>query len=795
MTQLLNLPQHRDPRESHTASAPYNFVPLPELVATAVSQPNHDQATGLSGYFKVKLTTKSPLYIRGLLTEVEFQHQEKKQDLAGNEVDDNTPFRQQVKNKPDFFHYGNEQRPVLPGSSLRGMLRTFYEIVTYSKVTPVSDVLKIFFRAVAAPKDDPLRDPYRDLVGPFARNVRAGYLKKDGDQWKICPARMPKTLGVPEKGAFLKVKGHKIKGAAIPGYIYFNDNENYRPQIHEVSFDVDTFRGKHGRYTAVTNIGSRSAGYKHQGTIICSGNMLETAKPGQRSPRKNHALILPPDPRAPELTIRPQAVEDYLNGLTPFQKKKPFDETMGALQEGRPIFYTFDERKETEVSYFGHTPNFRIPARPPGQNRATTPRDFVPEALRTEETLDMAESVFGFVRSNEFRARKKVKQGDKRAGYSSRVYVTDARLQGQPDQIYFIEEGDHTLVPKILASPKPTAFQHYLVQESDNKRDLRHYGSPTPGQTVIRGHKLYWHQGNVQQDDLMPGEDDPDMKDGRPQENSKQYTQIKPLKPGLTFSFRLYFDNLDPVELGALAWVLDLPNGHCHKLGMGKPLGMGAVRLHDIRLHIHGWQKRYETLFTNGCWAEPVATNAKAVSDYKVDFENHMASLLDEKQFASTNRMRMLLEMLRWHDVAQAQLPSGDIKQYLDLNEFNHRKILPTPLAAAKTDQRQSRPDPARQAQMPQQKTAKPVTLHANKELRPGMKLRGTVSRVAGDHIIIDIGIGEEATLHKNRFSEAVLQKMQEKHLRDLYQPGDEIEVWFVERNKKGRVQLTMERP
>src|SRR5262249_32574431 len=129
------------------------------------------------------------------------------------------------------------------------------------------------------------------------------------------------------------------------------------------------------------------------------------------------------------------------------------------------------------------------------------------------------------------------------------------------------------IAPPILATPKPTAFQHYLVQTSDIKDTLKHYGNGTPHETVIRGHKLYWHRGKVKTEDIST----------EPDEKSKQHTQFKPVKPEVNFEFKIYFENLSNEELGALCWILRLQGEsektYLHKLGMGKAFGMGAVEL------------------------------------------------------------------------------------------------------------------------------------------------------------------------------------------------------------------------
>ena len=86
------------------------------------------------------------------------------------------------------------------------------------------------------------------------------------------------------------------------------------------------------------------------------------------------------------------------------------------------------------------------------------------------------------------------------------------------------------LTPQILASPKPTTFQHYLVQPDETgatKRDLKHYASKPVEETVIRGHKLYWHKGS------SPPIEHPNLSEA----SDTQLTQIKPIKPEVTFDF------------------------------------------------------------------------------------------------------------------------------------------------------------------------------------------------------------------------------------------------------------------
>lgn len=75
------------------------------------------------------------------------------------------------------------------------------------------------------------------------------------------------------------------------------------------------------------------------------------------------------------------------------------------------------------------------------------------------------------------------------------------------------------------------------------------------------------------------------------------------VKEGASFSFYLHVTNLSRVELGVLLWLLKLPPDHFHRLGGGKPLGFGSVRLEIVsaKTALHdgnGWKQFYGTLDT-----------------------------------------------------------------------------------------------------------------------------------------------------------------------------------------------------
>ncbi|MEH1966538.1 TIGR03986 family type III CRISPR-associated RAMP protein [Nostoc sp.] len=633
------------------AIAPYNFVELPDKIVSAeletngkLRDNNRYYSDRYTGRIECILTTSSPLYIRCGLTKEEFE--------CGTEA----------KDLPDFYYIDSiTKKPVLPGSSLRGMLRTLIEIISFSKISPVSDYQRLFFRAVATlPKDDSLAQAYRQFID--SSKVKAGYLKRDGDTWKIQAAKEIRVNNTST--SFAWVKEEDLSSDDFPEFKIFDDPD-YLPQDTPISFQKIT--KPKGRFIAEDVTIPRQYPL-NQGKLVTSGNMKETSDPDSESIRSYHCVVFAPNPNLNKTyIIHPEAINHYLNALTDFQKQPPFDEKLGMLQENRPVFYC-QSQQENIVTLFGHSPNFRIPYSPNGDGKAATVVDFIPKNLRDDSITDIAEAIFGFVR----RVQQPEGKEQNRAG---RISVSDAICLSSANDI-FMTQG--VIIPKILASPKPTTYQHYLVQPKEinaNKSQLKHYASQPTEETVIRGHKLYWHK-----------ESNPNIQHPNPNEvKDTQTTQIKPIKLGVTFKFNIQFENLSNVEIGALIWILDIAQNNNYRLslGMGKPLGMGAVKI-ESKLYLSKRKARYTKLFNNNSWetAESLDDNP----DYQQFFENYILQQLNQTgKFNDIPRIKMLLAMLSW------QSPPSSKTRYMEIerqqnpldgepNEYKNRRVLPTPL-------------------------------------------------------------------------------------------------------------------
>jgi CRISPR-associated protein (TIGR03986 family) len=210
--------------------------------------------------------------------------------------------------------------------------------------------------------------------------------------------------------------------------------------------------------------------------------------------------------------------------------------------------------------------------------------------------ITIAEQLFGFVESS-----KESITGSSRA-LAGRVYFSHALLEGGEAANKSAEQTGNGRVAtafldavtlKILDSPKPPSPALYFKRATGRpgyvaKRDLK------PGLHYPQGRKFYLHHRDREIN--QPGKEpwrsqhiDPTDTKSRLQQKVK----ITPLKTGLVFYFHVDFDNLSPQELGLLLYALKPTNEFRHKIGMGKPLGLGCVNIETVGFFSVDRQSRY----------------------------------------------------------------------------------------------------------------------------------------------------------------------------------------------------------
>jgi len=400
--------------------------------------------------------------------------------------------------------------------------------------------------------------------------------------------------------------------------------------------------------------------------------------------KKSEAVIFEADPNVKPLPLTDDQIDAYVEQISKEQQKLLGDK--GVLNDGQPIFYLLDEGTG-QLKFFGHTRMFRIPY-------PKSPLEYVPEYARPTDApedpdcIDYAEAMFGYTH--------KTGKGKQRA-YAGRISCSDGKLIAGQENIW-LSQNPVTL--HILSSPKPTTFQHYLVQqepdlypigqtkggETKYETHLQDFESKTPDDTVIRGNKFYWHKGVVTQEDIQ---EKSDIK-----ESNTQHTRVHPLKPGVRFSFKLNFQNLSLEELGALMLIFNIAadKNIRLKIGMGKPLGMGSISMHSS-LFVQQPLNRYGSLFSEGQWTDGIEpaeslslTAVKAFVDDVLKVLNEGIEPEDRvDNILKIRRIRALLTMLQWPG------PDKDWTRYMEIehpdpnekrgkrNEYKERPVLPPP--------------------------------------------------------------------------------------------------------------------
>ena len=149
---------------------------------------------------------------------------------------------------------------------------------------------------------------------------------------------------------------------------------------------------------------------------------------------------------------------------------------------------------------------------------------------------------------------------DSRLG--SRIRITDATLQGDAKTAFMDD-----VVLQELAGPKISYLPFYTGSGQTTK--MLTYDQ----NAQIRGRKFYWHSEFKGAD---PGAERP----ARTQRNAT----MQLVKAGETFLFQVYYDRITDTELKELIWTLTLGENtadsrRCHKIGHGKPLGLGSAKI------------------------------------------------------------------------------------------------------------------------------------------------------------------------------------------------------------------------
>ncbi|MFQ5630941.1 MAG: TIGR03986 family CRISPR-associated RAMP protein [bacterium] len=602
---------------------PYNFVRFlvePDTTAEPIlgkcPPPPHDRFVGYSGTIHCQIETVTPLFI----SDAEEVH---------TVFDDHKIYR--------FFQW--QGKPAIPASSLRGMIRTVFEAATNSCMAVFEG-----------------RRLSRRLKADVGAKLIPARVHNEGTSWRL--ELLTGTLDGPydktEKGEINQFAAWLLRYWPVEESKTLREdpqrpNQQQLERIH--AFRDRTAKARTARCVDVGDLKHGSECYallqklEHPFPKIICWDVVQLAKTekellplkedGQRiehgylcltnqNTEKKHSerfFFHAKDTKTPPVMIELEEKirNDYEALIREYQeqhkseirerKKQPIKPNQADRGSKTIAFSRFTYEPSDLKLKHGDLVYTHIKQTPSGAEVAFLAPVLVPRALYENSIHDLLEKhyyhlkrctkpdelcpacrVFGWVQmpdNNE--TREEVISTY--AAYASRVEFSMGKLQKKPKRI------EKLITLSILSSPKPTTTRFYLAPaDSSLKKQWKGQNAEAgyDGNNMLRGRKFYRNHGQRWLDRTFAnGKHEYERVEGKTDKHNRTISGV--LDTRNIFAFDVRFQNLAPVELGALLWALELDDGLVHRLGYARPLGFGSVKIEVQEIDLLNSQLRYSS--------------------------------------------------------------------------------------------------------------------------------------------------------------------------------------------------------
>ena len=539
--------------------APYNFIPLADSVfspkwAECISfeMPFED---GLNGVIDVTLTAKSPIFVRNGLSKIK--------------VTDDVR-RDPGKNEYNRFNHivdadGNV-RYFIPGSSVKGMLRSTVEIISNGKFAQIEN--QSFGKRNW--NDRAYMDSMKEaLCGwMYLDEQNHWVIENHGKAQKVnvnlIDDIIPGLMKHIKSSDTLKHDAYKTafaKYRLLLANIFgtdFNENDlkdiDFYDRIIASHLAVRySIRPSHEKIDTVISVSQVGRYDDADGIVVLTGQQSAYSPYDKRgnkrkNPGKHHEFIFPRASVGDSLLVSDKVVEAFrtIHANSDDWTKLWADQLLVRKQR-IPVFFCLDGNGN--VTSIGLASMYKFPY-------AKSVWDAIPEGHKNNNP-DLAECMFGY--SHEVNGKLTALKGRVHVGH---FFAAD-------DSSLPEEEEPHKL---ILGTPHPSYYPLY-VKDGKNWDEA----------VEVNGRKFYPIRSGGAIASL------PEMNAVLDNDRNKltgSAIAMCPLAAGTKFCGKIRFFNLKPFELGALVSALTLFNsGECyHSIGMGKPLGYGKISVRATRI-------------------------------------------------------------------------------------------------------------------------------------------------------------------------------------------------------------------
>lgn len=543
-----------------TVTSAYNFVPINEKVclpawADTVSQDIPLQGA-VSGVIELTITAKTPIFVRGKCIE-----EHKEGDKKGHK-------------EFEFMRHNGDF--CIPGSSIKGTITNVLEILSFGKLSRINDHR-------FSQRDWDNSEIYDKQA--FARKNKGGWLYYDEDEECYRIDYNPRSIGRITHEAidahyrtdFQNIFGRNFNPretgenkSALKKYKLIEEKKRHNKTL-QLKNKFSGVPEKDGLYTI-----DSSANDTAMGTLVFSGQPSKREFRNDKWRGKNKEFIFW-ESTEKGVKIDDRIMEDFLFAYydhDPKERTTDWEHWCLVLKnKGKvPVFLQLDGKNK--IKHFGLSMLYKLPFK----NRI---KELLPASHNDEVHHDFVETLFG---------------------YSINTKSTKGRVSFQHA---YADENSETTTERtlVLSGPKASYYPFYLKQKFRNDTTTQISGTyqTYDNSATLAGRKRY----PIKHIDETTNAD-----------KSAFSTTFTPLAAETTFSTKIHYHNLLPVELGALICALTFNNiRNCHHaIGMAKPYGYGAVEilvdmdteiqqnaLIAFRAYMEAWWRHHKI---EGTWSE-----------------------------------------------------------------------------------------------------------------------------------------------------------------------------------------------
>ena len=509
---------------------PYNFIPLPHKIKRTKSV----EKGSLTGVIECTLVPRTDFFIPNTSAECTAN------SPHGNTVREFFSYNQLVSGY-NISEHGGPEKPVIPGSELRGMIRSMYEAFTNSCLSCMDT-------------DKPLSSRSSDAKQPgLLEYVNGKWVLFQADKHKVSHDLFKKHTDSSNKN-YIEYHGKKY---------YNGDKVNFDSHIHTSD------NPRNGR-TIKSSIADDIYDYGRKSGYLVIGGEIRN--------KRNEFIFVKVKQTSISDTVISNAIAGYNSSLKDFYQNEKVNRTGKSLHIGKEIIPVAGAVYPVWYEQTGNKLYFSPACI--GRNVYYNTLDSLAgkhKCCESKEDICEACALFGLLGET-----------------SGRLRFSDAVFSSDDAPLY-----QEVVTLKELSSPKITSMEMYT--HSRIKPDFWTYDYYKEnkskiyfkdGELELNGRKFYYHHPECKSKDYYKYVCMRSNEKSNKQNNDyDRLVTVRPLKGDKknTFRFRVFFEHITETELEKLLCVISLwgnDSENCYKLGMGKPIGLGSVKIivDDVKL-------------------------------------------------------------------------------------------------------------------------------------------------------------------------------------------------------------------